>query len=105
MRFWVAAVIVFGSSLPDGSQAFVQTQIANFKPSLKSSPRMFTTKMQMEHEVATRRSFFERTGVSAAGILAGYLVSPSTVHADTCSRKDCQPQVIHIAVPLRPGNS
>ena len=94
MKIWVAAAIVCASSLPYGSQAFVQSHIANFKPLLKISPRTVATHMQMDHEVASRRSFFEKSGASAAVILAEYLASPSQVQADTCSRKDCQPQVV-----------
>jgi hypothetical protein len=96
MRVWVAAVIC-ASSLPYGSQAFIQSQITNVKPFLKIQPRMISIKMQTEHQisdVASRRSFFEKTGATAAVILAGYFASSSTAYADTCSRKDCQPQVI-----------
>ncbi len=96
MKIWVAAAIVCASSLPYGSQAFVQSHIANFKPLLKISPRTVATQMQMDHEVASRRSFFEKSGASAAVILAEYLASPSKVLADTCSRKDCQPQVVKL---------
>ena len=41
----------------------------------------------------SRRSLFEKTAASVATLLAGCVASPEMSTADTCSRKDCQPQV------------